>query len=67
MGIDGVKQFLGKALSPPPVHNIEAALELLENVNAVNERFEITALGKHISLLPTDVRIGKMLMYLFIN
>jgi HrpA-like RNA helicase len=62
MGIADVRSFLQKALSPPPADNVQAALELLEKVNALNENFQITPLGQHISQIPTDVRIGKMLM-----
>jgi HrpA-like RNA helicase len=56
-----------QALTPPPLKNIIAALELLEHVNALNENHEITPLGKHISHLPADIRIGKMLMYNLFN
>lgn len=63
MGIDDVAEFLGKALSPPPVENIKAAEELLTTVNAVGDDRKLTALGKHISQLPTDIHIAKMLVF----
>ncbi|KAJ3335196.1 ATP-dependent DNA/RNA helicase dhx36, partial [Kappamyces sp. JEL0680] len=62
MGILDVPDFLGKALSPPPLSNIQDAVDLLENVNALGKDGRLTPLGRHISLLPTDVRVGKMLV-----
>jgi ATP-dependent RNA helicase DHX57 len=63
MGILEVAQFLGKALSPPPLSNINDALDLLEQVNALEKSGVLTPLGRHISQLPTDVRVGKMLVF----
>jgi HrpA-like RNA helicase len=64
MDIDDVSTFLGKALSPPPTENIRFALELLGKVNAVGDDQKLTALGRHIAVIPTDIRIGKMLVYM---
>jgi HrpA-like RNA helicase len=63
MGILDVSDFLGKALSPPPIANIKDALDLLESVNALGEDGKLTPLGHHVSLLPTDVRVAKMLIF----
>ncbi|KAJ2999407.1 hypothetical protein HDV02_003025 [Globomyces sp. JEL0801] len=63
MGVNDVVDFLGKALSPPPTPNILTAIDLLENLNAIDEKGVLTALGRHISLIPTDIRIAKMLVY----
>ena len=63
MGILDVSGFLGKALSPPPISNINDAVKLLEDVNALGKDGKLTPLGKHVSLLPTDVKVGKMLVF----
>jgi HrpA-like RNA helicase len=63
MEVENVAAFLSKALTPPPVDNVRFALELLEKVNAIGEDHKLTALGRHIAQLPTDIRIGKMLVY----
>ena len=63
MGILDVAAFLGKALSPPPIANIQDALDLLESVNALGRDGKLTPLGHHVSLLPTDVRVAKMLIF----
>ncbi|KAJ3255633.1 hypothetical protein HK103_006158 [Boothiomyces macroporosus] len=63
MGINDVVDFLGKALSPPAKLNVQAAIELLENLKALNEQGQLTALGRHVSKIPADVKIAKMLIY----
>ncbi|KAJ3272875.1 hypothetical protein HDV01_005198 [Terramyces sp. JEL0728] len=63
MGVKDVMEFLGKALSPPSKENIQSALDLLEKLGAFDENGELTALGKHISKIPADVKIAKMLIY----
>jgi HrpA-like RNA helicase len=63
MDIEDTAGFLAKALTPPPNQNVQQALELLEKVQAIDEHHRLTALGRHISLLPTDIRIAKMLVY----
>jgi HrpA-like RNA helicase len=63
MKMNDVVTFLGKALSPPPLENVRNALELLENVNALDEDQNLTPLGHHIATIPTDIRIAKMLVF----
>ncbi|MBQ3657538.1 MAG: ATP-dependent helicase HrpB [Bacteroidales bacterium] len=49
-------------LSPPDKTNVRLAKELLKNLNAVDENFSITPLGKELSKIPTHPRIAKMLL-----
>jgi ATP-dependent RNA helicase DHX57 len=56
-----VSTYLGMAISPPSVAAIEKAVELLAEMNII-QASRLTALGKHVSLLPLDVRLAKMLV-----
>jgi HrpA-like RNA helicase len=64
IGISNVHAFLLKAMDPPPEENINKAIESLLLVKAIDTRGQMTPLGKHISNIPTDLRIAKMIMYL---
>ncbi|KAL4253594.1 hypothetical protein ABKN59_003415 [Abortiporus biennis] len=56
-----VKSFLSKAIDPPDLANIDHALEVLEEIGAISEG-NVTPLGQHLSTLPLDLRLGKMLI-----
>lgn len=68
--------LFAKALDPPRKGFVERAVATLielgalrfeendpEVPNAVRKEVELTALGRHLSRLPTDSRIGKLLIY----
>lgn len=68
--------LFAKALDPPRKSFVECAVTTLielgalrvgehgsDDPNAVRKRVELTALGRHLSRLPTDSRIGKLLIY----
>lgn len=63
---EDVKVFLGKALSPPDVRAIDSAWETLRSLGAVEAEggwaSRLTPLGKHLSSIPIDLRLGKMLV-----
>ncbi|KAK0198729.1 P-loop containing nucleoside triphosphate hydrolase protein [Armillaria mellea] len=59
---EDVKHFLGKAISPPDVSSMDTAWTTLENLGAVDRQGRLTALGRHLSLLPVDLRLAKMLV-----
>lgn len=57
------RDFLRQAPQPPAEDSIKAALDVLEDVGAINSsRNELTPLGQHLAKLPVDVRLGKMLL-----
>ena len=62
MGIYDVPGFLASALSPPESLAVEGALALLARIGALDGN-EMTALGRHISMIPADLRCGKLLVY----
>ena len=57
------KDFLGKAMQPPDPASVQAALDTLAEIAAIDSEGELTPLGVHLSALPVDVRIGKMILY----
>ncbi|PBL00719.1 P-loop containing nucleoside triphosphate hydrolase protein [Armillaria gallica] len=59
---EDVKHFLGKAISPPDVSSMDTAWATLEDLGAVDGQGRLTALGRHLSLLPVDLRLAKMLV-----
>ncbi|KAJ4784387.1 ATP-dependent RNA helicase [Rhynchospora pubera] len=54
--------FLAKALQPPDPLSVQNAIELLKTIGALDDREELTPLGQHLSKLPLDPNIGKMLL-----
>lgn len=64
MGIKDVRAFLASAITPPEYLAIESALDLLTRIGALDSgSSELTALGRHLSLIPTDLRCSKLMVY----
>ncbi|KAJ6520085.1 P-loop containing nucleoside triphosphate hydrolase protein [Mycena sanguinolenta] len=59
---EDVKLFLTRAIDPPKVAAMEAAWAVLEELGAVDLNGKLTPLGRHISTLPVDLRLAKMLV-----
>lgn len=62
MGIADVGRFLAGTLTPPESLAVEGALEIITRMGAL-ESNELTALGKHLAMIPADLRCGKLLVY----
>jgi ATP-dependent RNA helicase DHX29 len=58
-----LKDIFSESLDPPPTKNIEKALSLLKQLQAMTKSEELTPLGVHLSKLGLDVKLGKMLIY----
>jgi ATP-dependent RNA helicase DHX57 len=50
-------------IEPPDEENIGSAIERLQNVGAFDLDENLTPLGHHLSALPVDVRIGKLMLF----
>ncbi|KAF5385346.1 hypothetical protein D9615_001206 [Tricholomella constricta] len=59
---EDVKLFLSRAIDPPKVVAMERAWSILEELGAVDETGRLTPLGRHMSALPVDLRLAKMLI-----
>jgi ATP-dependent RNA helicase DHX57 len=62
MGIREVGQFLASALTPPESVAVDGAIDLLGRMGALDGD-DLTALGRHLSMIPTDLRCGKLMVY----
>ena len=62
MGIKEVSQFLASALTPPESLAVDGAMELLGRMGALDGD-DLTALGRHLSMIPADLRCGKLMVY----
>ena len=62
MGHSDVSRFLGNSLDPPAQSAVVAALSTLTEVQAIDAHGSLTPLGHHLSKLPVDPHIGKMLI-----
>ncbi|KAJ7597434.1 P-loop containing nucleoside triphosphate hydrolase protein [Mycena floridula] len=59
---EDVKLFLTRAINPPDLSAMETAWSVLQELGAIDSDGNMTALGKHMSMLPVDLRLGKMLI-----
>ncbi|KAB2573182.1 Helicase [Lasiodiplodia theobromae] len=62
MGVKDVAGFLAGALTPPDSVAVEGALELLGRMGAIDGD-EMTALGRHLAVVPADLRCAKLMVY----
>ncbi|TFK56866.1 P-loop containing nucleoside triphosphate hydrolase protein [Heliocybe sulcata] len=59
---EDAKRFLTRAIDPPEVAALDSAWSVLEDLGAIGEDGQLTALGRHMSMLPVDLRLAKMLV-----
>jgi len=62
MGVADVSAFLASALTPPATLAVQGALDLLGRMGALDGD-NLTALGRHLSMIPADLRCGKLMVY----
>ncbi|CAH2350524.1 putative ATP-dependent RNA helicase [[Candida] railenensis] len=66
MGIDKVENFLNSGLDPPSQASLLKSRQFLIDIGALEEGgsddTSISHLGKYLSLLPTDLQCGKLLI-----
>lgn len=60
MGLKNVRKF--PFIEPPSDESIDHSLVYLVEQNALNEREELTPMGRMLAELPVDIQIGKMLI-----
>lgn len=62
MGVSDIAAFLASALTPPETLAVQGAVDLLGRMGALDGD-ELTALGRHLSMIPADLRCGKLMVY----
>ncbi|KAF8006930.1 hypothetical protein BT93_K1045 [Corymbia citriodora subsp. variegata] len=60
--LGAIGSFLSKALQPPDHLAVHNAIELLKTIGALDDKEDLTPLGRHLCTLPVDPIIGKMLL-----
>ncbi|XP_075242824.1 ATP-dependent RNA helicase A protein-like isoform X2 [Convolutriloba macropyga] len=57
-----IRDFLGRALEPPPLDAVIEAEVALKDMKALDKNEELTPLGRVLARLPVEPHIGKMLV-----
>ncbi|KAL5568710.1 hypothetical protein UlMin_025285 [Ulmus minor] len=60
--VGSIGEFLSAALQPPEPLAVQNAIGFLKMIGALDENENLTELGKFLSVLPVDPKLGKMLV-----
>ncbi|XAR63935.1 RNA helicase [Bertholletia excelsa] len=60
--LGSISEFLLKALQPPEPLSVQNATEYLKIIGALDENENLTVLGRNLSMLPVEPKLGKMLI-----
>ncbi|XP_072964463.1 DExH-box ATP-dependent RNA helicase DExH3-like [Typha angustifolia] len=60
--LGSISEFLSRALQSPESLSVQNAIEYLKVIGALDEKEELTLLGRHLSMLPVEPKLGKMLI-----
>ncbi|KAM1467045.1 hypothetical protein ACFX2I_032190 [Malus domestica] len=60
--VASIGEFLSAALQPPEPLAVQNAIGFLTSIGALDENENLTSLGKYLSILPVDPKLGKMLI-----
>lgn len=60
--VGSIGEFLSAALQPPEPLAVQNAVDFLKMIGALDEEENLTNLGKFLSMLPVDPKLGKMLV-----
>ena len=58
-----VREYLAGMLDGPSDEAVAAALQALRDLSAIDAEQRITSLGRHLSQIPVDLRVGKILVF----
>jgi small subunit ribosomal protein S24e len=58
-----VEEVLAAAIEPPAPDRIKAAMSDLQMVGAIDEKQNLTPLGRVLLQLPVDVQVGRLVLY----
>ena len=62
LGLGSAQKFTEKVMNPPDPRAVSLSLDLLRSLNAIDELEQLTPLGYHLSKLPMDPQLGKMIL-----
>jgi HrpA-like RNA helicase len=58
-----IAEFLGRCPQAPPFLIVRNAVAMLKQMDALDEWEELTELGHHLTDLPVEPRLGKMVLH----
>lgn len=62
LDLGGITEFLSRALQPPELLSVQNAVEYLKIIGALDVNENLTVLGRNLSVLPVEPKLGKMLI-----
>ncbi|PWA60265.1 RNA helicase HrpA [Artemisia annua] len=62
LNLGSISEFLSKALQSPDLRAVQNAIEYLKLIGALDENENLTALGRYLTMLPMEPKLGKMLV-----
>ncbi|CAA6665449.1 unnamed protein product [Spirodela intermedia] len=60
--LGSISEFLSRALQSPESLSVQNAVEYLKIIGALDEKEELSVLGRLLSMLPVEPKLGKMLI-----
>ncbi|KAL0463523.1 UNVERIFIED_CONTAM: DExH-box ATP-dependent RNA helicase DExH5, mitochondrial [Sesamum latifolium] len=60
--LGGISEFLSRALQSPEYLAVQNAIEYLKIIGALDENENLTVLGRYLTMLPMEPKLGKMLI-----
>ncbi|KAI3696242.1 hypothetical protein L1987_79253 [Smallanthus sonchifolius] len=60
--LGSISEFLSKALQSPELLAVQNAIEYLKVIGALDESENLTVLGRYLTMLPVEPKLGKMLI-----
>ena len=61
--LGGIEQTLSRTISPPPPTTIQEALTTLRAIGAIDEKEELTHVGRQLAEMPIHPRLGKLILF----
>ncbi|XP_027363417.1 DExH-box ATP-dependent RNA helicase DExH5, mitochondrial [Abrus precatorius] len=60
--LGSISEFLSRALQSPEILAVQNAIEYLKIIGALDENENLTILGRYLTMLPMEPKLGKMLI-----
>eukprot|EP00210_Caulerpa_lentillifera_P002836 g2710.t1 len=62
LGLGSMQEFMSGAMNPPSPQTIQNAILQLRAIGAINQKQELTPLGRHLAHIPVEPSLGKMIL-----
>ncbi|XP_068333429.1 DExH-box ATP-dependent RNA helicase DExH5, mitochondrial-like isoform X2 [Pyrus communis] len=62
LNLGSISEFLSRALQSPELLSVQNAIEYLKITGALDEKENLTVLGRYLTMLPVEPKLGKMLL-----